>query len=200
MTRTALAACLALTFPALAGAATHGAAHKQVRQDQQQLRDDLRDARQAQQLLKDFDRAAASGNRRTLAAAEARVERALGVEAREAKVEAGEAAHRLRDDSLKPGQPGWRPSPDAVDQRRDQLEEAKDRVNDRRDLILEADYRSKIAGIRDEWQSLRGHRERKHMRRKHALLEEVVRLSRLEIRRDVNELHEDREKLEEHHD
>ncbi len=199
MTRTALAACLALAFPALAGAAT-SAARKDLREDRRQLRDDLRDAKQARRLLADFDRAAGSGGRHALAAVEARVERALEVEAREARVEAGEAAHRLREDSLDAGQPGWRPAPGAVDQRRDQLAEARDRVNDRRDLILEADYRNRISAIRDEWQSLRGHRERKHMQRKHALLVEVVRLSRLEIRKDLHEIHEDRERLDERHE
>jgi hypothetical protein len=44
------------------------------------------------------------------------------------------------------------------------------RVNDRRHVFLEADYRNRIASIRDEWSSLRGHRERKHMAREHALL------------------------------
>ena len=135
-----------------------------------------------------------------LAGAADQAQPALGRARGAGEHQVGVAAHRLNEDSLKPGQPGWRPSPDAVDQRRDQLEQSKDRVNDRRFLILEADYRNKIAGIRDEWESLRGHRERKHMQRKHALLAEVVRLSRLEIRRDLNELHEDREKLDEHHD
>jgi hypothetical protein len=52
-------------------------------------------------------------------------------------------------------------------------------------VFSEADYRNRIASIRDEWSSLRGHRERKHMARKHALLQEVVRLSRPAVRRDL---------------
>lgn len=197
MTRTALTLCLALGLPAVAAADPHGGRHE-LRNDKGELRDDLRDAERARWFLNELERASAAHDRRALASVEARVTRALEDEAREASRETGEAARELRRDGRKQG---WEPAHDYQDERGDRLADDMHRVDDRRDLMREAEYRRRILVIREEWSSLRGLRGRKPMARKHALLEEMVRLSRFEIRRDVQELKEDRrERWEEHHD
>jgi hypothetical protein len=188
MPRIACALLLALTRP---GAALAG---PEVARDRRELRDDLRDARKAEWLLHEYDRAWHARDRRGLAQVEARVLAALDAELREARHETGHAAgevyvsreevradrHEGMWDAEHQDPPGTRSDVRALRE-------------DRRDLMREVEYRDRIRSIRAEFRTLRGSRLRSALHRKHDLLQELVRLSHYEIRADHAELREDRQ-------
>jgi hypothetical protein len=196
--RRTLALLLTLTAPALAAAGPdrheRGRDHQELQGDRQGLRDDLRDAERAGWLLQEFDRARATRDRRGMAEVEARVAQALEDELREADREVREAAREARQSDRE-----LRDERGEVlgDLRRDQPGRLADDRRDRRDLMREADYRERVLAVRGEWSQLRGSLRRVALDRKHALLEELVRLSRFEIRASEDELREDRGELRE---
>jgi hypothetical protein len=193
MSRIAFSLLVALALPLGAAAYTQP---KDVRKDRAALRDDLRDARRVEQLLSEFRRARRVHDRRAQARIEARVAAALDEELREARRETGRAAAEVHEDRLKVRQDHQEGMWDAEHQ---DPPETRGNVRalqeDRRDLMREAEYRDRVRAIRGEWRDLRGVRRPPAMERKEALLEELLRLSRYEIRADAHELREDQTKL-----
>lgn len=191
MTRSAIALLVALAFPAMANATDFDRGRREHHRDRRALHDDMRDARMVEQLLQDYERTWATLDRPGLHGVELRVQAALDDEAREAAYETDEAKRELhrdrwraREDRWREREAGWRDPRGAERNRR----EAAD---DRQDLMRAADYRAKIEALRAEWANLREQRVYPAMIRKHAVLEELVRLSHMEIHGDVQELRED---------
>ena len=168
MPRTAIAALFALALPALALASEWDRRDRHDRgrdRDRHALHDDLRDAQLAEQLLQDFERTWAALDRNAVRAVELRVQAALEDEARE----------------------------DRWEGRRDLAQDRREMADDRQDLMRAADYRERVNTLRGEWGNLRDQRVYAAMIRKHAILEELVRLSRVSIQEDMQELREDRQ-------
>ncbi|HET6440221.1 MAG TPA: hypothetical protein VFG59_19310 [Anaeromyxobacter sp.] len=200
MSRIAVALCLSIALPSIAAADDRDDRHE-VGRDRRELHDDLHDARRAEWLLHEYDRLVALHDGRALDQLENRVALALDDELRDADRDTAAAAHDLRraDEEVRE---------DRSDLERDRLQGGgaagdfrelwKDRhsqENERHDFLAQADYRKRIIALRDQWSRLRGRYSREHLRSKHDLLEELVRLSRYEIRMDEQQLHEDHDKL-----
>ncbi len=203
MYRTALAVCLALTLPSAALADPR--ARHEMGKDRRELRDDLRDEQRARALLQEFDRAAATRNVRALNVIEERVWQALRDEAAEANRETGEAAREARrsegEARHEEREVAWDAHrgdrDDFNDDRRDLQDDRRDAAKDRRDFMAQAQYRQRIQELTSEWARLRGLHRPQWMQRKHDMLVELVRLSRYEIRADMNEVREDRQERRE---
>lgn len=201
MTRIEFAVCLTLFLPTVA-AADPGSRHD-VMMDRHELRDDLRDAQRAQDLLREFDAAARRG--RALDVIEERVWQALRAEADEAAREKEQAAreygHSQREVRQEQREVAWDARRgdrrESQEDRRDLRDDRRDRADDRRDLIEQAEYRRRITELSNEWARLKGLRRPAWMQRKHDLLVELVDLSRREIRADTSEMREDREERRE---
>lgn len=170
MTRTLIALLLALAVPLTAQAADRREVHK----DRREMRDDLRDARKAEALLRDFERTWANMDRAAVRGVERRAQAAMDDEVREAFGESRDAARELHRD------------------RREDPGDRHERADDRRDLMQAREYLDRVRTIREEWTSLRNQTTWQAMSRKHALLEELVRLSHIELRQDMQETREDR--------
>jgi hypothetical protein len=183
MTRIAIAALFALALPAMALANDWD--RRDRGRDRRALHDDLRDARLADQLLQDFERTWAALDRNGLHAVELRVQAALEDETREADREAGRAGHELRRDAREARDDRWA-SP------RERAENRRELADDQQDVMRAADYRNRINSLRGEWATIRDQRVYGAMARKHAIIEELVRLSHLSIREDARELREER--------
>jgi hypothetical protein len=173
MTRTLIALLLALAVPFTTAYARDGD-RRELRKDRREMRDDLRDARKAEALLRDFERTWANMDRAAVRAVERRAQAAMDDEVREAFGESRDAVRELHRD------------------RREDPGDRRERADDRRDLMQAREYLDRVRTIRDEWTSLRNVTTWQAMSRKHALLEELVRLSRLEIRQNMDEIREDR--------
>jgi hypothetical protein len=186
MTRT-VALLLALALPAAAFAHDHDQDRRDRREahkDRRNLRDDLRDAKLAESLLQEFERTWAALDRNAVHAVELRVQAALDDETREKMGETRREAHELDRDRREIREDRW------VD-RRDLPDDRRNLADDRHDLMRAAEYRDRVNALRVEWANLRDQRVYPAMVRKHAILEELVQLSRMEIRDDVNEMRED---------
>ncbi len=191
-----LLALLALALaagPTLAPAYT-GPGH--VGRERRELRDDLRDARRAEALLRDFKRTRHS--RRANQAVEQRVLAALDRELQEARKEVREQATEVEQDRLKvredkrEGMNTWdHRDPPTIREDRHSL------ADDRRDLMEEVEYRDRLRVIRVEWHELEGSRSRQAIRRKIELLQEVVRLSHFQIHQAAQEVREGQQELHE---
>ena len=203
MTRAALALALSTTLalPAAAGAEPFPPPpppheHHELAQGRRELHDDLRDAERADWLLREYDKALGlrgQRGREQVARVEDRVALALEDEVREAGQEAGHAEaelrrdrHEVRDDRPDLGEDPARGGPGFEERRAHQ--ELRD---DRRAAMMRADYLDRISAIRAEWARLEGDRRPRAVDRKRALLAEVVRLARFELREDRRELRED---------
>jgi hypothetical protein len=189
MFRTAIALLLALALPAAALAHEDPYPHshrdrREARKDRRALRDDLRDAQHAQWLLTEFERTWALLDRVALRQVELRVQGALEEEVREATWETSDAAREARRSGREARSARWAGP-------RERFEERREAGDDRRDFMQAVAYRDRVSAIRGEWASLRDQRTFAAMMRKHALLEELVHLSRMEIREDRQEMRED---------
>ncbi len=188
MTRTAFALLLALAIPATALARDYDSERRDRREghkDRRALRDDLLDAMLAQRLLQEFERTWAALDRNALRAVELRVQAALDDEVREKSWERRREAHELDRDRRELHQDRW-------DDRRDVAEDRRDLADDRQDLMRAEEFGNRVNALRLEWANLRDQRTYPAMVRKHAILEELVRLARIEVRGDQEELREDR--------
>lgn len=188
MTRTAVALLLALALPVTAHARDWDDQRRdrhETGKDRRGMRDDLRDAREAQLLLQEYERTWAALDRNGVRAVELRVQAAIEAELREKSWEANKEAREFQRDRR-----------EARDDRRvdpaDLPEDRRKLADDRQDYMRVVEYRDRVTAIRSEWLNLRDQRVYPAMVRKHELLVELVRLSRMEVREDARELRDDR--------
>jgi hypothetical protein len=180
MTRTLIALLLALAVPFTASARDDERRDRhEVRKDRGALRDDLRDVQLAQGLLQEFERAWGALDRVALRNVEQRVLKALDDELREKTWESRSAARELHRDRR-----------ELRDDRHDG--DRKELADDRQDLMRTADYGRRVEALRKEFGSMRFVTNWQAMSRKHALIEELVKLARTEIREDMEEMRDDR--------
>ncbi len=197
MNRTAYALLVALALPAGARAQYVPDDHardlardrRELREDRRATEDDWRDLQHMKHLLARYDEARAHRDREELARVEERVSFALAREQREAQVEtsrdladASRERREARQDWVE-GRPG---------------EAAHDRHEarqDRREAAGDVARANRISQIRREFESLRGRTERRPLDRKRALISEVVRMARAEVRRDIHEARSDGREL-----
>lgn len=176
MTRVHLAAALLIALP-VAGAAQYAPAppdraadRRELRQDRRELADDRRDLAWFDLLVSRFDAARAGRNRRALAVVENDAAWALDRELHEARREVARSRQEVRRDGC----------------------DDRDRRDDRRDLRDDRRDARRIAALRAEFHDLRGQMSRRALDRKRAVIVELQRLARLELREDRRELREDR--------
>jgi hypothetical protein len=203
MTRTTtIALCLSLVLPTVAAAAPRREPNRdrsESRQDQRALHDDLRDAQQAEWLQHEFERARAVHDNPALRNVDRWVLEALDREVREATEETEQAARELEQDERRVHHErrdleddAHRGLPPRPDDRHDLARARGARQDDRHDLMREEEYRRRVIEVRNEWARFPRSWTGRILDRKHALLEELVRLSHFEIANDTDELREDR--------
>lgn len=191
MIRPALAAALLATAPGvtLAQAPRERAQDRhELRQDRRELREDRRDVAWMEQLVARFDDARARRSRAALGAVEGDVVRVLDRELHEARVEVAKSAGETRRSGREVGSADSRP--ELRDDRRDLRDDRRDLRDDRRDL-------ARVSAIRSDFHALRGRMDRRALDRKRALLAELTRMARAELREDRREVREDRRELRE---
>jgi hypothetical protein len=184
---------LSLAVPVLATAYT-GPRH--VGREKRELRDDVRDSKRVEALLREYKRVSRARDGKGIRAVEARVSAAIAAELQETRTEIREQATEVHRDVAKvredkrEGMNTWdHKDPPTTSPDRRSL------ADDRRDLMKEVDYKEHVHVLADEWKTLRGDRHARAMRRKVELIEELLRLSRYEIRAAVQEVQEGQKEL-----
>lgn len=173
LTLAALVACSAL--PARGDDLAHD--RRDLRRDRRALDDDRRDLARLERLHADLDQALARQDLRWVASIDDALQRELAVERRETAHEANQERQELRRDARERDARAYR--------------------EDRRDYRAEAGIANRRGQIASELASLRGRYGPGELHRRRALLAELVRLARGELRGDVQELREDRRELRE---
>jgi hypothetical protein len=156
---------------------------RELRQDHYETRDDMIDAARLRAAIVGFDRARAMRDYRTLAAIDREVSTLIAVEQRES------AGELRRDDlearrTLRDRDGSWR-------------DDRRDRRDDIRDRNLEARTMARRSAIAAEWNALVGWQDVVSLGRKRAILTELNKMARAELRQDDRETKEDRRELRE---
>lgn len=191
--RALLILSLALSFSGAAQAYT-GPGH--VRREKKELRDDVRDAKRVEALLREYKRVSRARDGKGIQVVEARVSAAIAAELQETKAEIREQAgevHRdvekVREDKRE-GMNTWdHKDPATIHPDRRSL------ADDRHDLMKEVEFKQRLRAIDDEWKTLRGDRHARPMHRKLELVQELLRLSRYEVQSAAQEVHEGEREL-----
>ncbi len=156
---------------------------REIRQDHYETRDDMIDAARLNAAIVGFDRARAMRDYRTLSAIDREVSTLIAIEQQE-------SANELRRDDAEVRR-GYR------DRDRTVRDDRRDRRDDLRDRNLEARSMSRRSAISAEWNALIGWQDRVSLGRKRALLSELSKMARAELRQDARETREDRRELRE---
>ena len=157
--------------------------------DRQEKRDDARDANRWLAVSNRFDAARAANNFALLGALDSEIRALLAQELREGQAELARDRAEVRQDNR--------------ELRRDRVvgpvarDDRRDRRDDVRDVKVEANSRQRIAAIDAQFAGLAGRFDPMSLQQRRALLNEVMALSRQELRQDNREQHEDRRELRE---
>lgn len=155
--------------------------NRDVRQDRREQRlnskekrDDRRDLRQLKEVLVEFDKARANNNTKRLARIDERVKTLLRLEAQES----GREAHLDRQEVRKSA--------------REARGDRRDLRDDKRDLAKERRMHQRRSDIGREYTGLAGRMDPQSLNRKRALITELIKLAKVELRHTNQEIREDR--------
>lgn len=157
--------------------------------DRREMRDDVRDANRWAAVSARFDAARAANDVPALSAVDVELRALLAQELREGRVELARDGAEVRQDNRELRR-DRAVGPVARDDRRD-------RRDDVRDAKVEARAGQRLAAIDAQLAGLAGRFDPPSLQQRRALLDEVMALSRQELRRDTREQREDRRELRE---
>jgi uncharacterized protein (DUF305 family) len=177
--------------------------HKEIRQDQRQMADDLRDAAIIESLIQKHRQAGASGDNRMLTKLHSQVARLLEAENNEAEREVKQAQREVRKDrreirsdrrEIKENRNKGAHRYERADDRRDLRDDRRDLADDRRDAAGEMNRKQNYSQLQRRWASLSPSGD---LEAKMAVLNQLKVMARVEIRDNQTEKREDRRELRE---